>query len=191
MASPPPRTRSRARTSVRGRRRCGPSTGCRRGWSSSAGGKLTDRGRQETPFTAAYRVDRTTLVAYTLLAYSAPMVFVELTPFVAFRDEYWTDEELRALQSFLLVSPEAGALIRRGGTAQAALVGARTWKARWGEGDLLLARPQVPDLPALRLCEEQARGPDPTAGQGTCRTDEGPEGWIRSTSINWSRAWAR
>ena len=42
------------------------------------------------------------------------MVFVELTPFVAFRDEYWTDEELRALQSFLLVSPEAGALIRGG-----------------------------------------------------------------------------
>jgi mRNA-degrading endonuclease RelE of RelBE toxin-antitoxin system len=42
------------------------------------------------------------------------MVFVELTPFVAFRDEYWTDEDLRALQSFLLVSPEAGALIRGG-----------------------------------------------------------------------------
>ena len=42
------------------------------------------------------------------------MVFVELTPFVAFRDEYWTDEDLRALQSFLLVSPDAGALIRGG-----------------------------------------------------------------------------
>jgi mRNA-degrading endonuclease RelE of RelBE toxin-antitoxin system len=43
-----------------------------------------------------------------------PMVFVELTPFVAFRDEYWTDEDLRALQSFLLVLPQAGDLIRGG-----------------------------------------------------------------------------
>ncbi len=42
------------------------------------------------------------------------MVFVELTPFVAFRREYWTDEDLRALQSFLLVSPDAGDLIRGG-----------------------------------------------------------------------------
>lgn len=40
------------------------------------------------------------------------MVFVELTPFVDFRDEYWTDEDLRALQSFLLVAPDAGDLIR-------------------------------------------------------------------------------
>ncbi len=50
----------------------------------------------------------------TLFAYSAPMVFVELTTFVAFRDEYWTDQDLRALQSFLLVSPDAGDLIRGG-----------------------------------------------------------------------------
>jgi mRNA-degrading endonuclease RelE of RelBE toxin-antitoxin system len=42
------------------------------------------------------------------------MVFVELTPFVAFRREYWSDEDLRALQSFLLVSPEAGDRIRGG-----------------------------------------------------------------------------
>lgn len=42
------------------------------------------------------------------------MVFVELTPFVAFRTEYWTDDDLRALQSCLLVSPDAGALIRGG-----------------------------------------------------------------------------
>lgn len=70
------------------------------------------------------------------------MVFVELTPFVAFRDEYWTDEDLRALQSFLLVSPEAGALIRGGAGLRKLLVGARTRKARWGEGDLLLARPR-------------------------------------------------
>jgi hypothetical protein len=42
------------------------------------------------------------------------MVFVELTPFIAFRREYWTDEDLRALQSFLLASPAAGDLIRGG-----------------------------------------------------------------------------
>ncbi|HEY1437862.1 MAG TPA: type II toxin-antitoxin system RelE/ParE family toxin [Casimicrobiaceae bacterium] len=42
------------------------------------------------------------------------MVFVELTPFIAFREEGWTDDDLRALQSFLLVSPDAGALIRGG-----------------------------------------------------------------------------
>jgi hypothetical protein len=50
------------------------------------------------------------------------MVFVELTPFLAFREEYWTDEDLRALQSYLLASPEAGALLRGG-------VGLR--KLRW------------------------------------------------------------
>jgi mRNA-degrading endonuclease RelE of RelBE toxin-antitoxin system len=59
-------------------------------------------------------VTPSTLLAYALFAYSVPMVFVELTPFVAFRNEYWTDEDLRALQSFLLVSPEAGDLIRGG-----------------------------------------------------------------------------
>ena len=43
------------------------------------------------------------------------MVFVELTPFVAFRDAHWTDEELAALQTFLLASPDAGSLIRGAG----------------------------------------------------------------------------
>lgn len=42
------------------------------------------------------------------------MVFVELTPFVAFRAEHWTDEDLRAPQSYLLVSPDAGDLLRGG-----------------------------------------------------------------------------
>jgi len=43
------------------------------------------------------------------------MVFVELTPFVAFRNEYWTDEDLGAMQNVLLVKPDAGDLIRGGG----------------------------------------------------------------------------
>lgn len=42
------------------------------------------------------------------------MVFVELTPFVAFRNEYWTDEDLRDCQNFLLASPDAEDLIRGG-----------------------------------------------------------------------------
>ena len=42
------------------------------------------------------------------------MIFVELTPFVAFRKEYWTDEDLRAMQNVLLVTPDAGDLIRGG-----------------------------------------------------------------------------
>jgi hypothetical protein len=39
------------------------------------------------------------------------MVFVELTPFVAFRDEHWSDEDLRKLQEFLLATPDAGDVI--------------------------------------------------------------------------------
>ncbi len=42
------------------------------------------------------------------------MVFVELTPFIAFRIEVWSDEEFRALQNFLLATPDAGDLIRGG-----------------------------------------------------------------------------
>ncbi len=36
------------------------------------------------------------------------MVFVELTPFIAFRTEHWSDDDLRKLQNFLLVTPDAG-----------------------------------------------------------------------------------
>jgi len=53
-----------------------------------------------------------TLEAYTLQAYSQRMIFVELTPFVRFREEHWSDEDLRALQQFLLISPDAGDVIR-------------------------------------------------------------------------------
>lgn len=42
------------------------------------------------------------------------MVFVELTPFIAFCREHWTDEDLRGLQNFLLASPDAGDVIRCG-----------------------------------------------------------------------------
>lgn len=42
------------------------------------------------------------------------MVFVELTPFIAFRAEHWSDEDLRRLQNFLLASPDAGDVIPGG-----------------------------------------------------------------------------
>ncbi len=43
------------------------------------------------------------------------MIFVELTPFVDFRAKQWGDEDFRALQNDLLVTPDAGDLIRSGG----------------------------------------------------------------------------
>lgn len=42
------------------------------------------------------------------------MLFVELTPFVAFRSAHWTDDDLRALQDELLVAPDGGDLMRGG-----------------------------------------------------------------------------
>ncbi len=43
------------------------------------------------------------------------MLFVELTPFIAFRNEHWTDEDLQALQNHLLDNPDAGDVIRGSG----------------------------------------------------------------------------
>ena len=43
------------------------------------------------------------------------MLFIELAPFVAFRERYWTDEELAGLQRFLIAAPDAGSLIRGSG----------------------------------------------------------------------------
>lgn len=40
------------------------------------------------------------------------MLFVELTPFIAFRTAHWSDDELRALQNHLLEKPDAGDVIR-------------------------------------------------------------------------------
>jgi hypothetical protein len=43
------------------------------------------------------------------------MIFVELTPFIAFRVAHWTDDELRELQNHLLDNPSAGDVIRASG----------------------------------------------------------------------------
>jgi hypothetical protein len=53
--------------------------------------------------------------ANTLAAYR--MVFIELTPFVAFRQGRWTDAMLGDLQRLLLAAPDAGDLIPGGGWA--------------------------------------------------------------------------
>jgi putative component of toxin-antitoxin plasmid stabilization module len=42
------------------------------------------------------------------------VVFVELTPFIAFSTEHWSDEDLRGLQNFLLAEPDAGDVIPGG-----------------------------------------------------------------------------
>lgn len=42
------------------------------------------------------------------------MIFVELNPFIAFRQSHWSDDELRELQNFLMASPDAGKVIRGG-----------------------------------------------------------------------------
>lgn len=40
------------------------------------------------------------------------MVFIGLTPFIAFRNAHWNDENLRALQNFLIEMPLAGDVMR-------------------------------------------------------------------------------
>ena len=42
------------------------------------------------------------------------MIFVKLTPFIAFRTKHWSDEDLRGLQNFLLTAPDAGDVIGGG-----------------------------------------------------------------------------
>lgn len=42
------------------------------------------------------------------------MLFIELSPFIAFRATHWSDEDLRALQNHLLQHPDAGDVIRGG-----------------------------------------------------------------------------
>lgn len=42
------------------------------------------------------------------------MIFVELTPFIAFRSAHWNDDELRNLQNFLVITPDAGEVITGG-----------------------------------------------------------------------------
>lgn len=66
---------------------------------------------------------------------------MQLTPFIDFRAKYWGDKDLRALQNYLIVSPDGGDLIRGGGGLRKlrwSAPGAR--EAGWGKRDLLLAR---------------------------------------------------
>lgn len=42
------------------------------------------------------------------------MIFVELTPFIAFRQAHWSDDDLRSLQNHLLDNPDSGDVMRGG-----------------------------------------------------------------------------
>ena len=52
-----------------------------------------------------------------------PMVFIETSLFSRLLDEYLTDEEYRALQSGLMLRPQAGPIIKNSGGVR---------KIRWG-----------------------------------------------------------
>jgi mRNA-degrading endonuclease RelE of RelBE toxin-antitoxin system len=43
------------------------------------------------------------------------MVFVELSPFIAFREKHWNDDDFHRLQLALLQTPKAGDVIRSSG----------------------------------------------------------------------------
>ena len=42
------------------------------------------------------------------------MVFIELIPFIAFREDHWTDDDFRALQNHLIEKPQAGDVMQGG-----------------------------------------------------------------------------
>ena len=86
------------------------------------------------------------------------MVFIELSPFVTFRDEHWNDHEFRRFQAALMQSPKAGDVIRSGGRfAKTALARLRARQARWRTSYLLFSGHKRSDLLDLRLREERAR----------------------------------
>jgi putative transcriptional regulator len=75
------------------------------------------------------------------------MIFVELTPLVAFRKEYWTDEDPRAMQNVPLVARDAGDLIR--GSAGFGNCSSRR-KGGGGRGGARATVVAEPDVRAIR-----------------------------------------
>ena len=137
-------------------------------------------------------VTPSTLFAYARFAYSARMVFVELTPFVAFRNEYWTDEDLRALQSFLLVSPEAGDLIR-GGSGLRKLRWSAQGRGKRGGARVIYYwhKPKHYVYLIYGYVKSEREDLSAATGTGAGGVDEGCKGWISGISIDWLRACAR
>jgi len=79
------------------------------------------------------------LAAYTPLAYSLQVEFIETPIFTRLIRDLLEDPEYRQLQWALLGNPGAGALIPTGGwITQGTLVPARTGQARWASGHQLL-----------------------------------------------------
>ena len=85
------------------------------------------------------------------------MVFVELTPFIAFRTEQWSDEDLRGLQNFLLATPDAGDVIS-GGSGLRKLRWAVRGRGKRGGARVIYYRActEGPHLPDLRLRQKRA-----------------------------------
>ena len=114
------------------------------------------------------------------------MVFVELTPFVAFRTAHWTDEDLRSLQNFLLAAPDAGDVIR-GGSGLRKLRWSAQGRGKRGGARVIFYR-YVPggrsDLLDLRLLEERTGRFDARPDQGDGRTYERCRKWISNILIS-------
>ncbi|MGH6635525.1 MAG: hypothetical protein ACRED0_05125 [Gammaproteobacteria bacterium] len=57
-------------------------------------------------------------------------VFIELTPFSRYRDDYFTDDELAHLQRLLTDNPKVGDVIPGTGGVRKLMVTERHWKTR-------------------------------------------------------------
>ena len=82
------------------------------------------------------------------------MIFVELGPVVDFCAKHWGDEDLRALQNHMLVTPDTGVL-SAAKVGYASRVGRRRGeRSGAATSDLLLARALGTDLFSLGLRAE-------------------------------------
>ena len=84
--------------------------------------------------------------------------FVETKLFARLIDEYLSDDEFAALQMYMIVNPEVGALIQgSGGVSKDALVGVWHRKKRRNQSDLLLEAETRANMAADSLCQERSR----------------------------------
>lgn len=118
------------------------------------------------------------------------MLFVELTPFIAFRAEHWTDDELRELQNYLLENPAAGEVIR-GSAGLRKLRWAASGRGKRGGARVIYYHYLTAHLPDLRLHQKRSRRPYTRTAQALGPTHEEHHPWISNISTNWSRASAR
>jgi len=116
------------------------------------------------------------------------MVFVELTPFIAFRTEHWSDEDLRSLQNVLLATPDAGNVIP-GSSGLRKLRWSAQGRGKRGGARVIYYRHVPGDRIYLiyAYVKSAHSGPDPRATQSVGTNDEGHQEWISSISTNLSK----